>query len=527
MVVPQFIENNALLTYALATAPAPFCVSPQNGPPSVGALTLAISCPPDFGPIVVKQISFNLPVGDPKSPESGELTEAARGITCSVVSSGTDKWEIGLGASDGAFVLKPAPGGIGSISSQGLTVSIASIQIGPIVGTAKVNIVELASADSTLPQRRMCLIGIPKFPTGFSFSEFSASRDEISSGESVTLTWQGSTADYSLTCGDQDAIPVSSLRSRPSPPLYETTAFRLEASVSQDGQTVTMAREVVVVVTSPDVVCSFDPDEVEYGKSVVLKWSSKHADGIYFFAGQTERKTLGKNSDPESPLTIQPNYDITYSAQAFRRKGNGPDMEYSKVYPLAFTFAPMVIDTFKAEPSSFHTDGGTLSWKVIGPKAVTLQQQPVKFVDSLAVVPVSDTTYELAATWVDGTKVTKSLTVPVLKVQVTNVEGRDFKVDRSHKDFVLVSVFIVWEVIGATGGQYDAYTRGGSVTGSMGRDKHDPNKWTTPIGIVDTFPPTPTFSIPVEYSFQGDLLLPAKGKVEINETGIKWIGHQS
>jgi len=61
----------------------------------------------------------------------------------------------------------------------------------------------------------------------------------------------------------------------------------------------------------------------------------------------------------------------------------------------------------------------------------------------------------------------------------------------------------------------------------MGRDKHDPNKWTTPIGIVDTFPPTPTFSIPVEYSFQGDLLLPAKGKVEINETGIKWIGHQS
>jgi hypothetical protein len=326
-----------------------------------------------------------------------------------------------------------------------------------------------------------------------------------------------------LTCGDQAAIPVSDKRSWPSPALSETTAFRLQASVSQGGQTVTLTREVVVLVTSPDVLAWFEPDSVPYGQSVVLKWSSTHADGIYFFTGQTNKKTLGKAPDPDPThqVTVKPESDTTYSAQAFRRKSGGPD-QHSKVYQIAFTFAPMEIVCFKAEPTSFKTDGGTLSWNVVGAKAVTLQQQPVNCVDSQKVVPKDDTTYELVATWVDGTKVTKSLTVPVLKVQVTKVEARDFNVDRSHSNFLLVAVTIVFDVNGATGGRFHCSSPTNSEDAPMERARNSSTQWTA--FYTTTIPPAPTFSFPFNYSFQGDLLLPAKGSGEINETGVKWIG---
>lgn len=294
-------------------------------------------------------------------------------------------------------------------------------------------------------------------------------------------------------------------------------------TMSDPGPLLVPIETQAMVLNNTDVLAWFEPDSVRYGQSVVLKWSSNHADGIYFFTGQTDKKTLGKAPDPDPThqVTVQPEYGITYSAQAFRRKSGGSD-QLSKVYQLAFTFAPMEIVCFKAEPTSFKTDGGTLSWNVVGAKAVTLQQQPVNAVDSQKVVPKDDTTYELAATWVDGTKVTKNLTVPVLKVQVTKVEARDFKVDRSNSNFLPVAVTIVFDVNGATGGHFHCSSATGSEYAPMDRAKHSSTQWTA--FYATTIPPAPTFSFPFDYSFQGDLLLPATGSGEINETGVKWVG---
>ena len=345
-------------------------------------------------------------------------------------------------------------------------------------------------------------------------------QSTLTNGEvSVTLSWTALNATaLTLTPPGQD---VSGSTSFPTQ-IAATTDFTLIAEGQRPGNVDNraFAKCTATVIPPPDVRAWFEPDSVPYGKSVVLKWSSNDADGIYFFTGETDKKTLGKapDPDPKNQVTVQPEYGINYSAQAFRRKSDGSD-QLSKVYQLAFTFAPIEM-SFKAEPTSFKTDGGTLSWNVVGAKAVTLQQQPVNAVDSQKVVPQDDTTYELAATWVDGEKFTKSLRVPVLKVQVTKVEARGFKVDRSQSNFLLVAVTIVFHVNDATGGRFHCSSPGQSQDGPMWRESS--TQWTAFYST--TISPAPTFSFPFDYSFQGDLLLPATGSGEINETGVKWIG---
>jgi len=245
--------NDTLLTYALATAPSPLQVSLQSGPPSIGTLTFVISCPVSVGQATVSQISFNLPVGDPKSPESTDLTETAAGLSASVSSSGIDKWLVGPGASAGSFVLKPAPGNPGVIDTQGLTVTITGIQVSPIVGTAIVKLVEVATADTNPPQVRLCSISVPKFPAGFYAGDFDASAPMIQNGGTVNLSWAGSpNAQYTLLWADHSR-DVSKVNLWTSPPLTDTTTFILEVSAQEAGQTVTLRFSVTVIVANPDI----------------------------------------------------------------------------------------------------------------------------------------------------------------------------------------------------------------------------------------------------------------------------------
>ena len=106
----QFVDNNALLTYSLTTAPAPVQVSPQQGPPSLASLTLVISCPISIDSVTVSQITFNLAVGDPNAPDATDLTDTAAGISAAVASTDSTQWQIGPGAASGVFVLTPVSG---------------------------------------------------------------------------------------------------------------------------------------------------------------------------------------------------------------------------------------------------------------------------------------------------------------------------------------------------------------------------------------------------------------------------------
>jgi hypothetical protein len=254
--VTQLTGSDTLLAYSLMTTPSPVQVSPQAGPPSVAALTFVVSCPLAVGQATVTQIAFNLPVGDPGSPDSGSLTDTAGGISPSVSSSGPDGWQIGPGAAPGSFVLTPGSGQTGIIDAQGLTVALTGIQVSPVVGTAQVKVVEQAQADGFPAQARVTGIAVPKFPYGFYAGNFAPDEPLVQHGATVTLTWVGSTnASYTLLWGNSSQV-VTNLRAWTSPPLVGTTTFILEVAAQEAGQTVTEYFSATVIVADPDLTAT-------------------------------------------------------------------------------------------------------------------------------------------------------------------------------------------------------------------------------------------------------------------------------
>jgi hypothetical protein len=256
-ILTQYLgASTTLLDYSLATSPTPLQVSPASGPPSVALLSFVISCPVAVGEVKVQQIAFNLPVGDPTAPQSTDLTETATGITASVSSSGADQWQIAPGVSAGSFVLTPAPQASGLIDGQGLTVTLSGIEIGPVVGTALLEIVELASSSSSPAGARLCAIQVAKFPYGFFAGNFAASEPMIDNGGTVTLSWIGSTGPrYRLLWASQ-SLDVSTLRRWTSPALTDSTTFILQVSAQQGGQTVDIHFSLTVIVARPNIVAT-------------------------------------------------------------------------------------------------------------------------------------------------------------------------------------------------------------------------------------------------------------------------------
>jgi hypothetical protein len=248
MQVTHRLQSDTLLTYSLATAPTPVCVSPQSGPPSVAALSFAISCPASVDSVTVKQIAFNLPVGDPAAPVATDLTVDATSITASVSSSGSDTWNLARGTAPGVFVLTPATGG-GVVTTQGIVVTLTGIHVAPVVGTAAVKIVEL-TVGSSFPL--VTTIAVPKFPYGFFAGEFNAAAPQIPHGGSAKLTWMGSVGPkYTLLWGT-NSQDVSPLNAWTSPALTNTTTFILQVVAQQASETVTIQFSVTVIVADPD-----------------------------------------------------------------------------------------------------------------------------------------------------------------------------------------------------------------------------------------------------------------------------------
>jgi len=255
MQITQLLDSNTLLTYSLFTSPAPLQVSPQSGPPSVAGITFVISCPITLNSVTVQQITFNLPVGDPQNPDATDLTEVGTGIDASVSSSGTDAWKVGPGAGAGSFLLVPA-GGSGVIDSQGLTVTLTGIQVSPIVGTAEIDIVEIATADKMPAQARECTIAAAKFPYQFYAGNFAAQSPMVQNGQSAALSWVGSVdAKYTIFWAAQSQV-VSNVNQWTSPPLTDTTAFMLEVEAQQAGQTVKLYFNATVVVADPSIAAT-------------------------------------------------------------------------------------------------------------------------------------------------------------------------------------------------------------------------------------------------------------------------------
>lgn len=257
MQITQLLTNETLLTYALVTSPSPVQVSPQSGPPSVATLTIVVSCPINLSQVTVSQLTFNLPIGDPNNPDATDLSETTIGVP-SVSSSGTDSWQPGPGAAPGTFIIKPKSGSDGVITGQGLTITFTGIQVSPIVGTAVVSIVEIATADSSPAQPRQCSIAVPKFPYGFFVDNFATTTPLVQNGQSATLSWVGSVgAVYTMLWGENPPEDVSKVNQWTTPQgLTDSTTFILEVTAQESGQSVKHYSSVTVIVANPDFIAN-------------------------------------------------------------------------------------------------------------------------------------------------------------------------------------------------------------------------------------------------------------------------------
>jgi len=255
MQITQLLESNTLLTYALTTAPVPVQVSPSSGPPSIATLTFAISAPmTNGGGVVVKEITFNLPVGNPAQPDSSDLTLTSEGINPSASSSSGERWDIVPGTATGSFVLSPPAGASGEIDAQGLSVVFTGIKVSQIVGTAQLRVLETAGTGGRPSERRVAVVALAKFPYNFSAGNFSAETPLVPNGGSAILSWSGSQqAIYTILWSTHSQV-VSNQRRWTSPPLSDVTSFILQVTVQQGGQTVELRFGATVVVANPSIV---------------------------------------------------------------------------------------------------------------------------------------------------------------------------------------------------------------------------------------------------------------------------------
>lgn len=420
-----------LLSYALSTSPFPMQASPSSTAPSPATLTFVVSCPRDVHAAEVAQIMIRLPVQQ-TTPDPTDLVMTAPPLSAaSIASSGAESWQPSAGALPGVFIFKPNGGPV-TVSAQSLTITITGINIGLLVGTAVVKIEEWAATGSGTPPllesppSGITPVPIAKFPPGFFASDFSAGHAAVGRGETVTLSWTASdNAAATLTCGDQDPVDVSKLRSWSSPALYDTTVFLLSVSAMQNGQTVGFDLPPVTVEVSYPKVIEFycDPAEVGYNQPVTLHWRTEHADGATFLTGRTKKEKLSPVSDPASPKIITPQYGQDYSLQATRT-----GVPASELVDLDFTFIPLSIH-FKADPPAVRLDmrSTVLTWTVENATSVLLDGKPVKPSDSARYSPTrASTTYTLMATWVDGSVQTVPIevTAPVATLVDSKIEAQ-------------------------------------------------------------------------------------------------------
>jgi hypothetical protein len=238
------VDNNCLLSYAIATNPDPLQVSPLQGNPSVAALTIVVSNGTTDA-IYCNQITFSFDIG----PLAQNLTNVSTGILAAA--SPSDQWKI-ASTDAGVFVATPAQPQYNLITTNGLVFQLYNIQVNQQVGTFAFNVDENSSTDKVNFTDYNNVYNVAKFPYGFFVGNFTANKAQVNNGESALLTWIGSDlAKYTIIYDSQAPVDVTNTRSWNTPPLNHDTNFILTASVQSQGETVNDYLSTVVTVANP------------------------------------------------------------------------------------------------------------------------------------------------------------------------------------------------------------------------------------------------------------------------------------
>jgi hypothetical protein len=244
----EMVENEGLLSYGITTNPSPLQVSPASGSPSMSSLVFVVSNNTSK-PVYCKQIEFEIQLGD----DPQQLTNDASSILVSCNPS--TAWQISQIGTTGVFVATPLKPEDEEITLQGLSFQIFNIPVNKAMGATTVYVRETSSTTSGSGyQKRDNSFDLVKFPYGFYFGNFAASKPLVGNLQPVTLSWNGADiATYTMIYDDK-LVDVTNVRSWTSPPLTRATTFQLKASVQQYGETVDTYLSVTVIVADPDIV---------------------------------------------------------------------------------------------------------------------------------------------------------------------------------------------------------------------------------------------------------------------------------
>ena len=202
MFLTQLQSTNALLDYALQTAPAVV----QVGLPAT--LMLIVSCPRQAGEVTLAQLNLVLPVG---SDATDLLASAPAAGAASISSSDGTVW-VPSQLAPGVFSFRPQGSAPVLLASQGLTLTLTNLAINATVGTAQLKVLEWAATGTgtpptppAAPPSGQALVAVPKFPQGFELDPLNAQPINVDWNGSTTVSWAGSAAIYELQYGDRQS----------------------------------------------------------------------------------------------------------------------------------------------------------------------------------------------------------------------------------------------------------------------------------------------------------------------------------
>ncbi|MFF5213005.1 hypothetical protein [Streptosporangium sp. NPDC000396] len=249
VIVPASAAGDTLLAYQLAIDPDPIQAGRTCG--------LRLTARGGDAPAYCRKIVISMPTGT----GSGHLTNTPTGITIMPVRGGDhpdqgDGWSVERTSATGRvdFTATPssAAGWLPGVTP--LTLGLDDIAVNGAVGVAALQVSEESSLDGVTWQTRTTRLSLPKFPEDFVFKDFRPDHVLVLNGGHAVLSWRGSPATYTLTWGGESggmggSADVSGVDTWTSPPLHDTTAFRLAATLP--GGTAERVLTTLVTVARP------------------------------------------------------------------------------------------------------------------------------------------------------------------------------------------------------------------------------------------------------------------------------------
>jgi phospholipase C len=334
---------------------------------------------------------------------------------------------------------------------------------------------------------------------------FSASSNSITSGQTVTLTWQTTNAasvTITATGADGSTRQIStnsqlSGSTQDKPPQDTTYA----ATASGPGGSAQQQAKVAVGQPVPTLTFSTDKTTIVSGDTVNLSWQMTDATSITITAVGVDGVTR-QISTAQNPAPDQPKEDTTYTAVATGPGGNSNPQQVKVTVTQAL---PTLI--FSASSNSI-ADGATvyLSWQTTNATSIAItamgadgvKRQISTAQNPAPDQPTEDTTYTAVATGPGGS-------TPPQTVSVTVAQGAPQITQFGASPTTVVagaSTTLTWETSDATG-----------VTFSPALPQSDPEEMgplptSNPAGIPIPVPTTVTYTM-VAHNSGGLQSLPA------------------